>query len=390
MQQLDTRSARRLTHPAVEAELARLIAGDEIGIQVAATSGDRLLVDSWAGTVSAGGGAVGRATLFPVFSVWKAVVATAVHLQVARGLLDYEAPIASYWPEYGAHGKDAITVGHVLSHRAGVPQMPDDLSPEDMCDWTLMTRLLADPRPLYPAGDHSTYMSMTFGWLLGEVVRRTDQQRRPFSGFVRDEVCAPLGMDSCYLGVPPEAASRVATLTSSLPARPPAVPVPLADRAIPPRLRLGPEVFNRPDIRQDGIPAVAMIANASSMVMLFAMLVGRGALAGTRLLPEQQVRSFLTPRPDYLTVDEVYGNPFPVGMGGYWVTAPEAVDPQSPPHPVLAHPGAGESIGWADLESGTAVAICRNHMSVPDFTALAGTVRRAIKDAATGADLAPG
>jgi CubicO group peptidase (beta-lactamase class C family) len=381
----ETDVAERLTHPAVEAEVSKIIGSGEVGFQVAAMSGNQLVINTWAGQTAADGGEVTGETIFPVFSVSKAVVATAVHVQAEQGYLDYDAPLARYWPEFAAHDKDPITVRHVLSHRAGIPAMPDGISPETMCDWSAVIELLADMKPLYPAGAHSTYLSMTFGWLLGEVVRRTDPQQRPFSQFVAEEVCAPLAMDSCFIGVPPAEMHRVATLSSSFRGQPPAPrdpsqPVPLSARAIPPQLSLGPAVFNRPDVQEAGIPAVGGISNAASMARLFAMLAGYGVLGDARLLSAERVRSFLTPRPGHLEIDEVYGKPFPVGIGGYWVTAPGLLDPESEQHPILAHTGAGGSIAWADLETGTSVAVCHNHMTAGQYRALADAVRLALDE----------
>ncbi|HVW43998.1 MAG TPA: serine hydrolase domain-containing protein [Amycolatopsis sp.] len=373
--------AERRSHPAVDEELRRLVEAGETGIQVAAVVDGRLRIDAWAGRTSEGGGLVDGETLFPVFSVSKAVTATALHVQAERGLVEYDAPLARYWPEYGAHGKDGITVGHVLSHRAGVPQMPDGVSPEIICDWPEMTRRLADLEPLFPAGARNTYLSMTFGWLLGEVVRRTDPRRRPFGRFVREEVCAPLGMHDFYLGVPESEQSRVATLT--FPERPPCPPAgSLVRRAVPPAVGLDPDVFNRPEVRRACVPAVGGIGNARSVARLFAMLAGGGSLNGTRLLGERRVLSFLEPRPDHLAVDEVYGKPFPVGVGGYWVTAPGVLDTAGREHRVLAHTGAGGSIAWADLDTGVAVAVCHNRMvgatPEPLFARLADAVRLAV------------
>jgi CubicO group peptidase (beta-lactamase class C family) len=324
-----------------------------------------------------------------MFGLSKVVVSTAVHVQAERGYLDYDAPLAQYWPEFGSRGKDAITVAQVLEHRTGMPQMPDGVTPEIMCDWAAMTGLLADLEPLYPPGSRSTYQAMNYGWLLGEVVRRTDPQRRSFGDFVRDEVCGPLGADSCYVGVPATELYRVAELSSAYPPRsardPDAAAVSLAERALPPQLRLGPDVFNRADVQQAGPPGVGVISNAASMVWHFALLAGRGAIADTRLLSEDRVLSFLAPRPGYDDRDEVFGKPYPIGVGGYWLSVPDVLDPESRQHPILAHTGASSSIAWADLETDTAVAICQNRITQPEYGGLADAVRIAIEEGTTEA-----
>ena len=142
--------AEDMTTPAA---VARALALDECGIQISAMLGRTPILDGWGGALGDGARTpVDAETLFPIFSVSKAVTAVAVHIQAERGLIEYDAPLAAYWPEYGARGKESVTVGHVLSHRAGVPQMPDDVTPERMCDWNWMVERLADAEPLFPAG----------------------------------------------------------------------------------------------------------------------------------------------------------------------------------------------------------------------------------------------
>jgi CubicO group peptidase (beta-lactamase class C family) len=204
--------------------LQEALGREETGVQICAYRHGELIADGWAGTMGdAAGTPVDGQTLFPVFSTSKAVTATALHVQAERGLVDYDAPLATYWPEYGNRGKERITVRHVLTHRAGVPQMPDDVTPERLGDWEWMVQRLAEAEPVFEPGTHNTYLSMTFGWLLGEVVRRTDPQGRPFARFVAEEVCAPLRMDSFFFGIHSSDEARVATL--SFPNQPDPPPV---------------------------------------------------------------------------------------------------------------------------------------------------------------------
>jgi CubicO group peptidase (beta-lactamase class C family) len=352
--------------------LERALAQGEIGVQISAYLEGEPLVDDWTGTFGDDAGTpVDGETLFPIFSVSKAVTATALHIQAERGLVDYEAPTAMYWPEYGTRGKERITVRHVLTHRAGVPQMPDDVTPELMCDWDWMIDRLADAEPVYEPGSHNTYLSMVFGWLLGEVVGRTDPRGRAFAQFVAEEIGAPLKMPSLYFGVPAGKERRVAKL--SFPNRPPPPPEgSLVLRAVPPQVRLAPEAFNRRDVHGAVIPAVGAIATASSLVRLFAMLAGRGELDGVRLLSEDRVLSFLEPRSDVSEHDETYGRPMPVGVGGYWLAAPGGQAEGR----IISHTGAGGTLGWADVDTGLAVAFCHNRMGGGGLPALAEAVHR--------------
>ena len=111
----------------------------EVGLHVAIYQDGELVVDTWGGIADpTTGRKVDGDTLFPVFSVTKAVTATALHIQAERGLVEYNKPIAYYWPEFAAHGKDKATVTDALSHRSGIPQMPEGVTPELMADYHWM------------------------------------------------------------------------------------------------------------------------------------------------------------------------------------------------------------------------------------------------------------
>jgi len=355
------------THPAnaaVQAVLDRLVAeGREIGIQICAWQGEEQIVDCWAGVADAATGRpVDADTLFNVFSVSKAVSATAVHIQVERGLIDYDSPVAAYWPEFAQAGKSDVLVRHVLSHVSGVLRMPPDVTPERMTDWDWMCRRIAEMPGAYPSGSRSSYQSMTFGWLVGEMVRRTDPKRRPFGQFVREEIAEPLGATDLWLGIPDAAEPRVATLD--------AVAVYVAPdgnmmrEAQPTIVDLMPDPFERPDVRRACIPAVGGVFNARSEARFWAMLANGGQLNGVRLLSEERVASFAAPRPHFEDADPVFfGMVVPIGWAGYWLGGGEN-PPVAAPRTMraLCHPGMGGSIGWADPDLKLAVAFCHNRM----------------------------
>jgi CubicO group peptidase (beta-lactamase class C family) len=358
-----TESRAKLTDPRVEEALERVVAEGEVGIQVAAFLNGERMVDTWAGVTATGGETeVDGETLFTIFSVSKAVAACALHLQVERGLLDYDAPVGRYWPEYAQNGKEDITVREVLLHRAGMPHMPEDVTPERLCDWDWMVARLAEMTPLVTPGTRNTYHSYTFGWLVGEIVRRSDPAYRPFGEFVQEELCAPLGIDSLYLGIPPEEEHRVATLV--YPNRP--TPPPANDRrwlAAPLAVNFVPEIYNRSDIRRACLPASGGIANARSVATLFGMIAGQGELNGTRLLSRKRVLSFLDPRPDHESIDFIFSGVMLVGMGGMHVD-PRGVVRNRAGERIVCQVGAGSSLGWANLDSGLSFAFCHNRMIV--------------------------
>src|SRR5262249_44855382 len=171
------------------------IAEGEVGLQFAVYKEGRLVVDVLGGVADkTTGRKVDKNTLFNVFSVTKGVTATALHIQAERGLVAYDAPIAKYWPEFAAHGKGKATVRDGLTHRTGIPSMPEGVTPEQMADYEFMVKAVANLKPIFEPGTTNAYHSYTWGWIIAEVVRRTDPKKREFRQFVIDEISKPLGI----------------------------------------------------------------------------------------------------------------------------------------------------------------------------------------------------
>ena len=358
----------------------------EIGLQVAAYLDSRLVVDVWSGLADeTTGRKVDGDTLFPVFSNIKAVTAVALHIQAERGLVDYYTPVAQYWPEFGKHGKDKGTVYDALTHRIGVPLMPVGVTPELMCDWDWMVERIADMHPLFEPGTRSGYMAYTFGWVIGEIVRRTDPKHRPFARFIQEEICQPLEVDSLWAGIPPEVEPRVAKL-SDLPPIPPGgdgiPPDSLRFRAMPPEVVTNQEVFGRSDVRRACIPGAQGLANARSQARFYAMLANYGELDGVRLLAADRVRWFHVPRPpsDY---DPVSGVPHNGTIAGLHFAGSPGMGPMGNYLNAFGHNGAGGSIGWADPDHRMSVAIHHNRMIPhgPPETSPLTPIGRAVREA---------
>jgi CubicO group peptidase (beta-lactamase class C family) len=346
---------------------AAIAAGRETGVQVAAYHRGKLVVDAWGGSADpATGCAVTGDTLFNVYSVTKAVAATALHMLVDRGLLDDAAPVATWWPEYAAHGKGATTVRDVLTHRAGVPQMPDGVTPERLCDWDWMTRAIADLAPLAAPGTKTLYLSMTFGWIVGELVRRADPRHRSLGQFVREEIAAPLDAPDLWIGVPDSQVHRIAKQVDALVSIPPEHLPPLFLASMPPAVALEPHVFERPEVRRAEVAGVGGIFTARSEARFWAMLAGGGELDGVRLLSRERVATLNTPRANSEEPDPVmFGFAIPITIGGFWFGGdhPPVCSAKNPR--ALCHPGQGGSIGWADPDTELAVAICHNRLFNP-------------------------
>lgn len=338
---------------AIQPLLEELVAdGDEAGLQVAAYQHGELILDAWAGLADvATGRRVDGDTLFTVFSCSKGITATVIHLLAERGKLDYDAPVARYWPEFGVNGKAGITVRQVLSHTAGVPHLPAGAIPADLCDWDAMCRAIAAFAPAWQPGTQTGYHARSFGYILGELARRSDG--RPFPRIVEEEIARPLGIDSLYFGIPEDVAGRVAELQDGPPAGfPPPPPDALYWRVFPPAIPATAAVFNRPDLRRACIPSSGGIMNARALARHYAALIGQ--VDGVRLLPPQRLR--LATQLQTAEVDLVTGVPMRKGLG-YMLGGP--LSPMGDRLTAFGHPGSGGSIGFADPEHGLAVGFAK-------------------------------
>ena len=341
--------------------------GEETGLQVAAYVDGELVVDAWAGVADeVSRKPVNGDTLFTSWSTTKGFVSTCIHILADRGLIDYDTPVDTYWPEFAAHGKDKITVRHALTHSSGIPQMPEDVTPEMMTDWKAMCAAIADLKPLWAPGTTTRYHFWTWGWIIGEVIRRVDG--RPISQFVQEELCQPLGINDFYLGIPDTVEHRVAPLREE--------PTPdakasglddLALRVTPPQITCA-EAVNRPDVRRACIPAIGGIMNARAIARHYAMLAGYGELDGTRILSKERVELIRTLQKD--APDEVYIGQIPIGLGYLlggdtnhdWSIAMGETGGE------FGHPGHGGSLGFADPNRNFGFGLTKNLMKEGDET----------------------
>lgn len=352
MSMIDDSLVRAAIRTAIEA-------GHEEAVHVAAYHNGKMVLNVWDGLADpAQGIPATEDTLYNVYSVTKAVAATALHIQAEKGLVDYDAPIAEYWPEFAQNGKATATVRHALTHRAGVPLMPEGVTPELMCDSDWMASAIAAMEPLAPPGEKTLYQSMTFGWIIGEIVKRSDPTQRDLNSFVQDEIAKPLGLKDLWIGIPDSVADRVAVMSNRNENDPPPPEATLYARSMPYAVDLVPRVFGRPDVQRACVGGVGGIFNARDEARFWAMLAGGGELDGTRLLSEELMASFSNIRDNGDEPDPVmFGMPIPISVGGYWLGGHRVSSPRA-----IWHPGAGGSLGWADPEQNLAVAICHNRM----------------------------
>lgn len=339
----------------------RVASGEEIGLQVAVYIGGEQVVDAWAGVADeATGRKVDGDTLFTSWSTTKGFVATCIHILADRGLLDYDTPVATYWPEFGANGKESVTVRHALTHSAGIPQMPDGVTPEMMTDWDAMCAAIAAHEPLWEPGTKTGYHAWTFGWILGEIVQRVSG--RSLAQFAQDELCRPLGITDFYLGIPDAVEPRVAPLRQDPQHLENTLSASGLNRRVAPPHVTTAEVVNRPDFRRASIPGGGGIMTARAIARHYAMLAGFGALDGARILSPERVELIRALQTD--ANDEVLGGPIRKGLG-YFLGG----DVDKGGHATIGrsdgafgHAGNGGSIGFADPERKLALGLTKNYM----------------------------
>lgn len=325
--------------------------GPEVGLQVAAYVDGELVIDSCAGVADqTNGRRVQSDTLFMLSSTTKGVTATLAAILADRGELDYDQPMASYWPEFGAHGKDRVTVREVIAQRSGIPQTPVGYTPEWLSDWERMCQGIADLTPMFEPGQRTSYASLTFGHMIGEVIRRVDG--RPVGQFCHEELAGPLEAD-IYLGVPDALLERVAVLQDGPPA-----PVEYDARMVgEPAGSHVAEVFNRREVQQAAIPGSGGIMSARGLARMYAMLANGGELAGTRILSPESIRR-ATELQSY-EWDEIYHLRARRALG--YRLGPDC-GPNAGPH-AFGHVGGGGSFGYADPDRKLGIGFAKNYFA---------------------------
>ena len=257
----------------------------EVGASLCVLLDGRRVVDLWGGLAERRRGRPWeRDTIGVVWSCTKGAVALCAHVLVSRGLLDLDAPVARYWPEFAAAGKEAITVRLVLSHQAGLPAVRAPLAPGLLYDWDGFVATLAAEAPFWEPGTRQGYQAFTFGHLIGELVRRVTGQ--PLADFFRAEVAGPLGIDF-HLGLPEADEARVAPTIRPDVLPPGEVPwrflsrlneEPASVQALIVRnTSLGPGAHDTREAHAAVLPSQGGISNARGLAGLYAPLAQGGA-----------------------------------------------------------------------------------------------------------------
>ncbi len=307
-----------------------------------------------------------RDTMAVSYSTTKGLAAACIHVLADRGLLDYADPVSKYWPEFAQNGKAATTVYHVLTHQAGVPQVPASLASRDLLDWDRTVAAIAELPPLWEPGTATGYHALTFGWLTGELVRRIDG--RSIGRFFAEEIAKPLGITELFIGAPASVEPKIAKLKSRIVITP-AMQEQMAQfnsggsltaRALGPSDGLLNDVIDSPEGHQAEIPAVNGVMSARDLARLYACYAGYGELDGVRLFSDERVRILSeqqTYRPDKVII-------LPIGWALGYMTGGTPGWPQGPRKTSFGHAGFGGSIGYADPEIGMSFGLVLNALAM--------------------------
>ncbi len=337
---------------AFEANLAR---GADLGASVAVTLEGETAVDLWGGWADeARTRPWAEDTIVNVYSTTKTMTALTALLLADRGELDFEAPVARYWPEFAANGKGAFSVAQLMSHASGLSGWKEPMRLEDLYDWEKATSLLAAQAPFWEPGTASGYHGVTQGYLIGEVVRRITGLS--LGTVFREEIAEPLGADF-LIGFGPEHDARVADLIPPPPAEPMAGGKPtdlMMNIAINPPL--DPLAPRTRAWRAAEIPAANGYGNARSIATIHALLANGGVAKGKRLMSEAGVRKALELQVEGVDLVIDYPARFSLGFGlpGEWLQTP---NPDS-----LFWTGWGGSVGLIDMNARTSFAYAMNRM----------------------------
>jgi CubicO group peptidase (beta-lactamase class C family) len=287
--------------------------GADLGASVCVTVNGETVVDLWGGYADAAKTRPWqRDTIINVYSTTKTMTALTALLLADRGLIDFSAPVAKYWPEFATNGKARVTVAQLMSHASGLSGWKETISTSDLYDWEKMTSLLAAQAPFWEPGTAPGYHAITQGYLVGEVIRRVTG--KSIGTVFREEIAGPLGADF-WIGLPASEDDRVAELIPPPPGE--AVGAGAQQSEIQRNMATNPGI----DVaetktrawRGAEIPAAGGTGNARSVAEIHAILANGGVAKGKRFLSEAGCRRALELQIE--GTDLVMGIPARFGLG---------------------------------------------------------------------------
>lgn len=336
--------------------------GRQLGVHVAAFKDGEQIIDVWTGRMGPDDARpVQQDTLFSSFSTTKGVAATALHILADRGLIEYDVPVARYWPAFAGNGKERITVAQAMSHQAGLHAMPSPAVVENLLDWQAGLDWVANGTPAWEPGTATGYHAITYAWVVGGIVQGATG--RHIKDVIRDEIAIPLGVaDEMFCGIPDGVEEQLASLQG--PAAGAAMPVPPDHdffKAMPQNLNW--TLYNEMRVRQACLPSANGHFSARALATMYGALANGGAINGVRLVsPERigQMQQILTE-----DTDRVLLMPIPKGIGFMFGGSANGVTGVfGPRRTAFGHSGAGGSTAFADPEVGLSVAVTLNQMQM--------------------------
>lgn len=333
----------------------------DIGAAVAVTVGGQPVADLWGGWQDPARTVPWRReSIVDVWSLGKAVTAICLLRLVERGKADLDAPVAEYWPEFAQAGKERLPVRYLLAHSAGLPAVREPLEPGlNLTDWNAMCAALARQEPWWEPGTAFGYHTNTFGFLVGEVIRRVDG--RGIGQFIREEIAEPLGIDF-FVGFGPEEDHRVADWVPYV--------ATAGEESQRPWLERDPATldgidlarilaYRNPPGRPDGdvnsrfwraaeYPSTNPHSNARALARIFGALATGGQLDGYELIQPETIEAARTIESD--GEDLILGRPNRFGLG-FQLSIP-GVRPLGPSAKAFGHYGNGAILGFADPDAG--------------------------------------
>jgi CubicO group peptidase (beta-lactamase class C family) len=293
---------------------ANLASGDDVGASVSVRVGDETVVDLWGGYADSGKTRPWvEDTIVNVYSTTKTMTALTALLLADRGLIDFDAPVAKYWPQFAAGGKSRVTVAQIMSHSYGLSGWREPVTKQDLYDWERAVELLAAQEPFWEPGTASGYHAVTMGFLVGEVVRRVTG--KSLGTVFREEIAQPLGADF-WIGLPPSQDERVAELIPP----PPGTGLDANLDALNEIQRnwIVNPLFSVDDSKTRGWRAAELGAsngqgNARSIALVHTILANGGVANGKRIMSEAGCRKALELQME--GTDLILSTPLRVGLG---------------------------------------------------------------------------
>ena len=325
------------------------------GAQLAVYDGDELVLDLATGTVGPDGPATTPDRRHVLFSCTKPYAGVCLHHLAERGRVDYDDPVRDHWPEFADAGteKAEATVRHVLSHQAGLPYGPFDEAYDQWGDWNAAVEAMEALDLKFRPGSTAAYHSLTYGFLVGELVRRVSGT--PIDDYAREHVFEPLGMADTSIGLPDDDPDDVATLAGFEAGE----RCRNAGVGLDGREDEAAALFNQESIHRAVIPAATGIGTARDMARFYACLVEGGELGGTRILDAETVETATSVQVE-VERDATMKVPRRYALG--FERAGTAWDKYGTlaPRTTFGHGGLGSIVGWGDPDSGLAMAYVTN------------------------------